>query len=103
MHTKDLSLWQHSHDFHEGNPMGERRTRWVVALTACMMVVEIAAGWVYGSMALLADGWHMSSHVLALGVTAGAYFLTRLTRKIRALHLARGKLRSWEDSAARYF
>lgn len=74
---KDISNWQHSHEFHTGNPVGERRTRWVIALTAFMMVVEITAGWVYGSMALLADGWHMSSHVVALGVTAGAYFLTR--------------------------
>lgn len=57
--------------------MGERRTRWVVVLTAFMMVIEITAGWMFGSMALLADGWHMSSHVLALGVTAGAYFLSR--------------------------
>jgi cation diffusion facilitator family transporter len=42
-----------------------------------MMVVEIAAGTVFGSMALLADGWHMSSHALALGVSAGAYALAR--------------------------
>lgn len=77
MHKIDLSPWQHTHEFHAGNPVGERRTRWVVALTAFMMVIEITAGWYYGSMALLADGWHMSSHVLALGVTVGAYLLTR--------------------------
>ena len=46
-------------------------------LTAAMMVVEIVAGTVFGSMALLADGWHMSSHALALGVSAGAYALAR--------------------------
>jgi cation diffusion facilitator family transporter len=46
-------------------------------LTAVMMVVEIVAGTVFGSMALLADGWHMSSHVLALGLAAGAYALAR--------------------------
>jgi cation diffusion facilitator family transporter len=46
-------------------------------LTAVMMVVEIAAGWIFGSMALLADGWHMSSHTLALGLSAGAYVLAR--------------------------
>jgi cation diffusion facilitator family transporter len=74
---RDISAWQHDHEFHTGNPIGERRTLWVIALTAFMMVVEITAGWIFGSMALLADGWHMSSHVLALGVTAGAYFLTR--------------------------
>ena len=46
-------------------------------LTAVMMVVEITTGWIFHSMALLADGWHMSSHVLALGLTAGAYALSR--------------------------
>src|SRR3546814_956176 len=50
----------HSHEFNEGNPLAERRTRWAVVLTAVMMVVEIAGGWTYNSMALLADGWHMS-------------------------------------------
>lgn len=46
-------------------------------LTAVMMVIEITAGWIFGSMALLADGWHMSSHTLALGLSAGAYALAR--------------------------
>ena len=55
----------------------ERRTRQVMWLTAVMMVVEIAAGWIFGSMALLADGWHMSSHTLALGLSVGAYALAR--------------------------
>src|SRR3546814_10943053 len=45
----------HSHEFNEGNPLAERRTRWAVVLTAVMMVVEIAGGWTYNSMALLAD------------------------------------------------
>ena len=52
---------------------GEARTRWVVAMTAITMVVEIAAGVVYGSMALLADGLHMASHAAALGMFAFAY------------------------------
>jgi cation diffusion facilitator family transporter len=55
----------------------ERRTRFVIAITATMMVVEIAAGIVLGSMALLADGWHMSTHAAALGMTALAYSLSR--------------------------
>src|SRR3546814_18188666 len=42
-----------------------------------MMVVEIAGGWTYNSMALLADGWHMSSHTLALGMAAFAYLMAR--------------------------
>jgi len=67
----------HSHVFDLHNPVAERRTRQVMWLTLFMMVVEIAAGTVFGSMALLADGWHMSSHALALGVSAGAYALAR--------------------------
>jgi cation diffusion facilitator family transporter len=67
----------HRHDFHLHNPIAARRTRQVMWLAAAMMVVEIVAGTVFGSMALLADGWHMSSHVLALGVSAAAYALAR--------------------------
>jgi len=67
----------HSHVFDLHNPVAERRTRQVMWLTLFMMTVEIAAGTVFGSMALLADGWHMSSHALALGVSAGAYALAR--------------------------
>jgi cation diffusion facilitator family transporter len=67
----------HSHEFDTRNPLAERRTRQVMWLTLVMMVVEIAAGTIFGSMALLADGWHMSSHALALGVAAGAYALAR--------------------------
>jgi len=68
---------QHVHVYDVHNPVAERRTRQVMWLTLAMMVVEIAAGTVFGSMALLADGWHMSSHALALGVSAGAYALAR--------------------------
>ncbi|NGY04058.1 CDF family Co(II)/Ni(II) efflux transporter DmeF [Solimonas terrae] len=67
----------HSHAFNEGNPLAENRTRWAILLTAVMMVAEITGGWVYNSMALLADGWHMSSHALALGLATGAYWLAR--------------------------
>ncbi|MGL6222617.1 MAG: CDF family Co(II)/Ni(II) efflux transporter DmeF, partial [Steroidobacteraceae bacterium] len=67
----------HVHVFDTSNPVAERRTRQVMWLTLAMMVVEIAAGTVLGSMALLADGWHMSSHALALGVSAFAYSLAR--------------------------
>ncbi|MGH7486147.1 MAG: cation transporter, partial [bacterium] len=69
--------WIHSHVFDDVNPLAERRTRQVVWLTATMMVIEISAGWAFNSMALLADGWHMSSHALALGLSAGAYALAR--------------------------
>jgi cation diffusion facilitator family transporter len=67
----------HDHVFDDHNPVAERRTRQVMWLTLAMMVVEIVAGTMFGSMALLADGWHMSSHALALGVSAGAYALAR--------------------------
>ena len=68
---------RHSHEFNEGNPLAERNTRWAVLITAMMMVVEIAGGWWYNSMALLADGWHMSSHTLALGLSVLAYGAAR--------------------------
>lgn len=59
-----------------------RRTGWVVILTAVTMVVEIVAGWLTGSMALLADGIHMGSHVLAIGLSWAAYVLVqRLSAK----------------------
>jgi cation diffusion facilitator family transporter len=76
-HDHDLTPWQHSHRFDVGNPSGEARTRWVLALTIVTMVAEIGAGWWTGSMALLADGWHMGTHALALGVAALAYALAR--------------------------
>ncbi len=76
-HAHDLSAWRHSHQFDAGNRAGEARTRWVLALTLVTMVVEIGSGWWTGSMALLADGWHMGTHALALGVAAVAYGLAR--------------------------
>lgn len=79
MHNQEPVKWRHSHNFvpfsHE---RGERQTRIVIVLTAAMMVVEIAAGSVFNSMALLADGWHMASHASALSITAFAYLYARL-------------------------
>lgn len=77
MDTQDLAFRQHQHVFHPGNPPGEKNTRRVVALTAGMMVLEISAGLLFHSMALLADGWHMSTYAAALGITALAYALAR--------------------------
>ncbi|MFM1683835.1 CDF family Co(II)/Ni(II) efflux transporter DmeF [Aeromonas salmonicida] len=62
---------------HQGNPLAEQKTRWAVLLTVIMMVAEISGGWFYNSMALLADGWHMSSHALALGLSVLAYRAAR--------------------------
>ena len=74
----DLSAWQHDHRFGtDALANGERRTRWVVGITLAMMVGEIVAGSVYGSMALLADGWHMGTHAAALGVALFAYVYAR--------------------------
>ncbi|SFN65525.1 cation diffusion facilitator family transporter [Dokdonella immobilis] len=73
----------HSHAFDEGNPLAERNTSRAMWLTIAMMVVEIGGGWLYNSMALLADGWHMSSHALALGLSAFAYSCARRYAKDR--------------------
>ncbi|WP_372392716.1 cation diffusion facilitator family transporter [Xanthomonas sp. NCPPB 3582] len=66
-----------SHRFASANPLAERSTRKAVILTVGMMVVEIVGGWTLNSMALLADGWHMSSHALALGLALFAYRFAR--------------------------
>ncbi|MBL8395112.1 MAG: CDF family Co(II)/Ni(II) efflux transporter DmeF [Candidatus Accumulibacter sp.] len=73
----DLSPWSHTHVFDEGNLAAEKGTRLVMLITAAMMVIEIAAGWWFNSMALLADGWHMSSHAVAIGLSALAYAAAR--------------------------
>lgn len=77
MHTHDLAPWHHNHTFDQGNAAAERGTRMVMLITAVMMVAEIAAGWFYNSMALLADGFHMSSHAVAIGLSAFAYAAAR--------------------------
>ena len=78
MHSHSLDQWTHDHVFlgaqHERN---ERRTWFVVALTVIMMVGEITAGSFFGSMALLADGWHMATHAAALGIAGIAYLFAR--------------------------
>ncbi|MBW1860110.1 MAG: CDF family Co(II)/Ni(II) efflux transporter DmeF [Deltaproteobacteria bacterium] len=74
----DLSPWCHEHVFLGANQqINERRTWIVIGLTASMMIVEIVCGLLFGSMALLADGWHMASHAAALGITALAYLFAR--------------------------
>ena len=64
----------HAKALDSAHPLAERRTLWVLILTALAMVVEILAGGWYGSMALLADGWYMSSHVIARGLSVAAYW-----------------------------
>jgi len=77
MHSSTLHQWQHTHSFTIENPQGERRTWLVIAITVAMMVIEIAAGYLFGSMALLADGWHMGTHAAALSITVFAYIYAR--------------------------
>ena len=78
MNAKEQHPRQHHHIFgNDQHQKGENRTRWVVAITLVMMVIEIVAGMVFGSMALLADGWHMATHAAALGVTVFAYSYAR--------------------------
>jgi cation diffusion facilitator family transporter len=78
MHSHSLSHWVHEHSFlgarHDER---ERRTWSVVALTAAMMILEIVGGAVFGSIALVVDGWHMATHVLALAIAGLAYLFAR--------------------------
>ncbi len=77
MSNHDLSRWAHNHRYTTGNAAAERGTRLVMWITIATMFLEIVAGWWYNSMALLADGWHMSSHALAIGLAAFAYGAAR--------------------------
>ena len=77
MKNTNLTEWIHDHIFDEGSETAENSTRIVMWITAAMMLVEITAGWWFNSMALLADGWHMSSHAVAIGLSAFAYAAAR--------------------------
>lgn len=95
MHTQRLDKWKHSHVFGQDQRQpGEARTLFVVGLTATMMVIEIVTGLLYGSMALLADGLHMASHALALGITVFAYVLSRRSAADRSYSFGVGKINS---------
>lgn len=85
----------HEHHFEQHLPKpGEVRTRWVVALTALTMIVEVVAGIAFGSMALLADGLHMASHAAALGLSALAYAFARRHAHDRRFSFGTGKVNS---------
>ncbi len=77
MHHTDSTRWHHAHYYALDSSSAEHRTRIVIGITAAMMVVEIAAGIAFNSMALLADGWHMSTHVAAFLITMLAYYFSR--------------------------
>lgn len=95
MHSRNSARWQHDHVFAQDRRRpGETRTLIVVAITAVMMVVEIAAGIVYGSMALLADGLHMASHAAALSIAFLAYVIGRRLAADERFSFGTGKLNS---------
>jgi cation diffusion facilitator family transporter len=77
MHIHNLDQWRHEHNFFVSDAQNEKNTLIVVSLTAVTMLIEIVAGIAFGSMALLADGWHMGTHVAAFLITLFAYRYTR--------------------------
>jgi len=93
MHTHSIEPWQHPHVFlgakHDRH---ERRTWFVVALTAAMMVAEIVGGTMFGSMAVVADGWHMSTHAGALAIAALAYRFARRHARDARFSFGTGKV-----------
>lgn len=93
MHTHSLDAWTHEHVFlGEHHHRNERRIWLVVALTAAMMGTEIIGGMIFGSLALVADGWHMSTHAAALAISALAYLYARRHRHDRRFSFGTGKL-----------
>jgi cation diffusion facilitator family transporter len=91
MHVESIERFRHSHD-HALVNHHERRTRWVVAITAAMMVVELVIGTLTRSMALTADGWHMATHAGALGMSALAYWFARTRSRAEAFSFGTGKV-----------
>jgi len=92
MQAHDLSEHVHHEDEDDHNRAGERRTRWVVAITAVTMIGELIVGWWTGSIALTADGWHMGTHVGALGLTLVAYWYARTRAGHDAFSFGTGKI-----------
>ncbi len=93
MHTHSIADFTHEHAFlGSGHERNERRTWMVVALTAAMMVAEILGGMWFGSLALLADGWHMSTHAAALAISGFAYLYARRHVHDRRFTFGTGKV-----------
>lgn len=93
MHIINIEDHKHTHHFHtDVDGRAERRTHRVIALTLTMMVVEVVGGYLFGSMALLADGWHMGTHAGALGITAFAYAYARKNANNPAYTFGTGKV-----------
>jgi cation diffusion facilitator family transporter len=95
MHNESIAKWQHTHVFGQDQvKSGERQTLIVVIITAAMMVVEIVSGIIFGSMALLADGIHMGSHMVGLMIALIAYILARKYANDTRFSFGTGKVNS---------
>lgn len=93
MHSHGIQDHRHEHVFlADDHVRNERRTWAVIALTLTMMVAEITAGYAFGSMALLADGWHMGTHAAALSITAAAYVFARRYARDERFTFGTGKV-----------
>ena len=93
MQEKSLKAWRHSHSFGQDEKRpGESKTFLVIAITSFMMIVEICGGFVFGSMALLADGLHMASHTVALSINAFAYVYARRHAQNQRYSFGTGKV-----------
>jgi len=92
MHVRLLKDLQHAHDFAVTHGKGERRTKLVLVLTFLTMALEITAGYLFGSMALLADGWHMGTHVAAFMITLFAYRYSRIHAHDNTFAFSPGKV-----------
>ncbi len=92
MHIHTMDRWKHRHQFELHHRSAESKVLWVVGLTVTTMALEIVAGMLYGSMALLADGWHMGTHAAALGITALAYYFARTYARDRRFTFGTGKV-----------
>jgi cation diffusion facilitator family transporter len=77
MHHTQLEIYQHSHKFNIEKKSAERKTLIVFTITMSTMMLEIVFGWIFNSMALFSDGWHMLTHATALGISLLAYILAR--------------------------
>src|SRR5690348_15386687 len=93
MHSESIDTFRHDHVFlGEGHARNERKTWIVIALCGAMMAAEIGGGLLFGSMALLADGLHMSTHVSALLIAALAYTYARVHARDDRFVFGTGKL-----------
>jgi cation diffusion facilitator family transporter len=92
MHTHSIEAFRHEHDHSNSTEHHEVRTRWVVVITALMMVGELVIGALTNSMALTADGWHMATHAGALGMSAVAYWFARTRARESSFTFGTGKV-----------